>query len=92
MKKLTVFYLDGCPYCRNARRAFEELAGENGAYSGVDVEWVEENQRPEIVKGHEYYYVPTIYAGERKLYEAHPGESYDECKAKVKAALDAVTL
>ena len=28
MEKLTVFYLDGCPYCRNARKAFGELAAE----------------------------------------------------------------
>ena len=26
MEKLTVFYLDDCPYCRNARKAFAELA------------------------------------------------------------------
>ena len=53
------------------------------------MEWVEENQHPEIVEGHDYYYVPTIYAGSRKLYEAHPGESYDECKGHVRSALDA---
>ena len=91
MEKLTVFYLDGCPYCRNARKAFGELAEEKPEYGKVSVEWVEENQHPEIVEGHDYYYVPTIYAGSRKLYEAHPGESYDECKSHVRSALDAVT-
>lgn len=88
MQKLTVFYLTGCPYCHNARKALAELTAETPEYGKVEVEWVEENQHPEIVEGHDYYYVPTIYAGEEKLYEAHPGESYDECRAHVKAALN----
>ena len=90
MEKLTVFYLEGCPYCRNARKAFAELAAETPEYGETDVEWIEESRHPDIVKGRQYYYVPTIYAGETKLYEDHPGEPYAECKANVKAALDAV--
>ena len=38
----------------------------------------------------DYYYVPTIYAGADKLYEAHPSDSYEKIKAEVKRALDAV--
>ena len=90
MEKLTVFYLDDCPYCRNARKAFAELAAETPEYGETEVEWIEESRHPEIAEGRQYYYVPTIYAGETKLYEAHPGEPYAECKANVKAALDAV--
>ena len=90
MEKLTIFHLDDCPYCHNARRALEELTAETPKYGGVAVEWVEESRHPEIVEGRDYYYVPTIYAGDRKLYEAHPGESYSECREHVKAALDAV--
>ena len=90
MKQLTVFHLTNCPYCRNARKALAELTEATPEYGAIAVEWVEETQHPERVEGHDYYYVPTIYAGDRKLYEAHPGESYTECKEQVKAALDAV--
>ena len=37
MEKLTVFYLDGCPYCRNARKAFAELAAETPEYGETEV-------------------------------------------------------
>ena len=90
MKKLTIFHLDDCPYCHNARKALAELKAETPEYGQVDVEWVEESQHPEIVEGHDYYYVPTIYAGSQKLYEAHPGEPYSECKANVRTALNMV--
>ena len=90
MKKLTIFHLNDCPYCHNARKALAELTAETPEYGEVEVEWVEESQHPELVEGHDYYYVPTIYTGEKKLYEAHPGESYASCKAQVKAALNAV--
>lgn len=90
MKKLTLFYLEDCPYCRNARRALDELVKENPAYAGVAVDWIEESRRPELAEQYDYYYVPTVFAGETKLYEAHPSESYSDCKEKLRAALDAV--
>ena len=90
MKKVLLFHLDDCPYCHYARRALKELAGENPAYASVEVEWIEERRRPEIAKNYDYYYVPTIFFGEVKLYEAHPGESYEEVKEHIRAALDKV--
>ena len=41
-----------------------------------------------IVANLDYYYVPTIYMGGRKLYEAHPSDDYDKIRRSVKAALD----
>lgn len=90
MKKATLFYLENCPYCRNARRALEELAREEPKYAGAELTWVEESRQPELAARYDYYYVPTVYLGSEKLYEARPGESYASCKAKLKAALDAV--
>ena len=90
-KKLTILHLDNCPYCHKARRALDELCEENPAYRGVAVEWIEEARESEAASRYaDYYYVPTIYAGEEKLYEAHPGDDYETIKAAVKAALDAV--
>lgn len=88
--KLTLFYLETCPYCHNARRALKELVEENAAYGAVPIDWIEESRQPSLAERYDYYYVPTVYDGEDKLYEAAPGESYDECKAHLKAVLDAV--
>ncbi|WP_301861171.1 glutaredoxin [uncultured Megasphaera sp.] len=89
MKEITAFYLNGCPYCKGAREAVQELIAENPAYGTVPVMWYEESEQPEAVQGHSYYYVPSLFIGKEKLYEAQPGQSYDEIKAHVKAALDA---
>ena len=89
IKRLTAFYLNGCPYCRNAKAALAELVSENPAYGEVPVHWYEESESPDVVQGHSYYYVPSMFIGTEKLYEAQPGQSYDEIKSHVKAALDA---
>ena len=88
MKEITAFYLKGCPYCANAKEALAELIQENPAYGKVAVNWYEENEHPEVVKGHNYYYAPSLFIGTEKVYEAQPGQQYDEIKAHVKAALD----
>ncbi|MCH5281162.1 MAG: thioredoxin family protein [Lachnospiraceae bacterium] len=90
MKEITLFYLEDCPYCHNARRALKELIEENPGYGEVNVDWIEENHHPELLGKYDYYYVPSIFVDHKKLYEAHPSESYESCKANVKAALDAV--
>ena len=90
-KKLTILHLDDCPYCHKARRALGELQEAEPTFRDVEVEWIEEERQSEAAGRYtDYYYVPTIYAGERKLYEAHPGDSYEKIKANVKKALDTV--
>ena len=88
MKKLTLFYLSDCPYCHNARRALKELRQEKPEYDKVDVEWIEEREQPGLIENYDYYYVPTIFAGKKKLYEARPGESYESCKENIRQALE----
>ena len=90
MKKILLFYSEDCPCCHYARRALEELAQENAAYATIDVQWIEENQHSELSSQFFYYYVPTIYYGEEKLYEAHPSEGYSDVKEHIRAALDKV--
>lgn len=89
MKEITAFYLDGCPYCRNAKLAIQELISEDPRYGGVPVHWYEETAHPEVVAGHQYYYVPSMFIGTQKLYEAQPNQTYDEIKSHVKAAIEA---
>lgn len=90
MKKITGFYLASCPYCRNARAAWKELVKEDPAYAAITVQWHEETQEPEAVAGHSYYYVPSLFLGKKKLYEAQPGQTYEEIKQHVKSAADYV--
>lgn len=89
LKKVLAFRVEGCPYCRQAMDALKELAGEDSRYESVSVEWIEENQFPEISRQYDYYYTPSMFIEGRKIYEAHPGEGYQECREKVKGVLDA---
>ncbi len=89
MKEITYFYMNGCPYCRQAEKAIKELKANRSDLADVEIRRINETEYPEIADKYNYYYVPTMYIGEEKLYEAHPGESYSECKAKVQAVMEA---
>ena len=90
MQPVTLFYLTGCPYCVKAKRALEELKEENAAYEKVPLDWIEESREPELAGRYDYYYVPSLFLGERKLYEADPAQDYAAIKNSLRAALDAV--
>lgn len=90
MKKITLFYLTNCPYCHDASRALAELCQENPAYTAISVDWIEESQQAELASQYDYYYVPSIFADDKKLYEAKPSENYTSIKKNVKEALEAV--
>jgi glutaredoxin len=42
MKKLTMFYLENCPYCRNTQAALAALRELDPAYGQVEIEMIEE--------------------------------------------------
>ena len=88
MKKLTLFYLENCPYCHNAMRALKELREEKAEYNSVEIQWVEESRQPALAAEYEYYYVPTVYCEGKKLYEAKPLESFAACKENLRSALE----
>ncbi|MBR5743474.1 MAG: glutaredoxin [Clostridia bacterium] len=90
MKNVTIFYLENCPYCKNARRALASLLEEKPAYAAIPVRWVEESRERELADRYDYYYVPTVFLGEEKLYEAHPSETYGDIREKLDAALGTV--
>ncbi len=87
MQKLTIFYLEYCPYCRNARRALEELREQDASLSSVSVEWIEEEQNPAIAEQYNYYRVPSIFIGNRKIYEASPIDGYAVIRDRLRRAL-----
>ena len=55
MKKVTFFYLEACPYCKNARRAMDELKAGDARYRAIEMDWVEESERPEVAEKYDYY-------------------------------------
>ncbi|MBO6137178.1 MAG: glutaredoxin [Lachnospiraceae bacterium] len=89
MKKITYFYLESCPYCQNARKAMDELKEENPDYAKIEMDWIEEERQPDLAKVYNYYYVPTMFIGANKLYEAKPGQTYDEIMTEVRKVFDA---
>ena len=90
MREITLFYLERCPYCVKARRALDELCGEDPAYASVRIRWIEESRERALADQYDYYYVPTVYYGDEKLYEAHPSEGYEDIRKNIRAALDRV--
>ena len=85
--KLTVFYLEDCPYCRKAVKAVEELRAENPAYEHLETEWIEESRNPQIAGRYDYYYVPSVYCGEEKLYECSPTHNGAEIKRQMERCM-----
>ena len=90
MQQIELFYLKSCPYCRNAKKAIDELTAENPAYGDVGITWIEESEQPEIADARDYYSVPAIFWNGEKLYEAHFTHSYDTIRESIRAAFDRV--
>ena len=88
MADVTIFHQAFCPYCRMAKKALEALKAEQPAYAGIRVRWIDENLQRGLADQYDYWYVPSVYLGTRKLYEADPSEGYEEIKAQLRAALD----
>ena len=87
MKKITMIKIEGCPYCTAAFKAIDEVQKN---YVAAELEVIDENLQPALAeKFTDYYYVPSMYVDGKKIYEAHPGESYAECLANVKKVFEA---
>lgn len=69
MKKITMFIMKSCPYCKIALRLMDTLFTENPDYKRLDIEIIDELIHPETAAKYDYYYVPTYYVGGKKLHE-----------------------
>lgn len=88
MREIEIFYLTGCPYCKNAKRAVAELLQEEPAYEELALRWIEENEEPVLADSRDYFRVPSLFYRGDKLYECSPLHGYDAIKAHIKAAFD----
>ncbi|MBQ6222028.1 MAG: glutaredoxin [Solobacterium sp.] len=89
MKDITAFHLSRCPYCIQAKKAIAELIREDPSLAAIPIHWIEEQEDPVTADSYDYYYVPSFFFGKEKQYEAHPGETYEECKKNVERVLRA---
>jgi thiol-disulfide isomerase/thioredoxin len=61
-----------CPYCRKALGWIDELRKENQEYSQVEIKTIDEEKEPALASKYDYYYVPTFYVGDEKIFEGVP--------------------
>ena len=90
MKTVRLFFLTHCPYCVKAKQAIAELCAENPDYQKIRIESINEEVQPGIAEQYDYYYVPTLFYGDEKLYEAQPGQSYETIKENFRMAFDRI--
>lgn len=90
MKDVKIFYFPSCPYCIKAKRAVEELKDENPAYRAIAINWVNEHKDVALAEQYDYYYVPTVFYGEEKLYETSPSHSYEDIRENIRRVFDVI--
>ncbi|HOP12283.1 MAG TPA: thioredoxin family protein [Oscillospiraceae bacterium] len=82
MKELTYFYLAGCPFCYSADRMLKELSEENPEFAKISIKKIEERENSALADQYDYYYVPCLWMGNRKLHEGAAS------KEKLRAVLE----
>lgn len=88
-KEVVYLSMVGCPYCRTADKVMEELKQEKPEYNNIRITKLED-MSPEAQKyGKDYYYVPSMFVDGKKIYEAHPGETAEECREMVRKVFEA---
>lgn len=86
MKSVKLFYLKNCPFCKKALRYIEELKAEHAELAAVEIEMIEESERPDVADKFDYYYVPTFYVDGVKEHEG--GIYLEEVERILRKALE----
>ena len=69
MKRVQLFYLKNCPFCRKAFAYIEAAKAAHPELAVLDIELIEESEEPTIAEQYDYYYVPTFYIDGEKVHE-----------------------
>ena len=69
MKKIIYFYLQFCPYCRQADKFLEEVISENEEFKKLEIVRINEAKESKIANSYDYYYVPCFWIGDTKVHE-----------------------
>ena len=90
MKKITLIKMEGCPYCKQAFKAIEQLKAQNEKFANIEIEIIDNYSDSAEPFKRDYYYVPSVFVENKKLYEAQPGESFEECFENLQRVFQAV--
>ena len=85
MKEITYFYLNGCPYCKEADGYIARLTAAHPEYKDIKITKVEETKQKEYADSFDYYFVPCFYIGKEKLHEG--AATQDDIEKVLKKAL-----
>ena len=69
MKKITMFTMESCPYCKSARKWMKEVLESDVKYAQINLTVIDEIKEPGLAAKFDYYYVPTYYINEAKVHE-----------------------
>jgi thiol-disulfide isomerase/thioredoxin len=72
MGTVYVLVTSWCPYCRKALSWMDELISENPGYSKIKIIIIDEEKDPAAASKYDYYYVPTFYVDDEKIFEGVP--------------------
>ena len=87
MKRVQLFYLRNCPFCRRAFAYIEAAQRQHPELAAIPIERIEESEEPDVAARYDYYYVPTLYIDGVKV---HEGALYpDEAEPLLRKALEA---
>lgn len=86
MKKITMFTMQSCPYCKSARKWMDEILESDAKYSKIPLTVIDETEEPDLAAKFDYYYVPTYYIDDKKVHEG--AASFDIVKKVFDDALN----
>lgn len=86
MKRVQLFYLKNCPFCKKALAYIEAVKAEHPELAALDIELIEESEEPAVAEQYDYYYVPTFYIDGEKVHEG--GIYPDEVEPLLRKALE----
>jgi len=86
--ELKFFFKPGCPYCRQATEIIAELFREHPEYKKIDLKRIDETAEPELAEKYDYWYVPSFFLGEEKVYEADSSDPEDTVREKLTAVME----
>ena len=86
MKRVQLFYLRNCPFCKRALQYIAKAKAAHPELVPIEIEQIEESEEPERAAEYDYYYVPTFYIDGVKVHEG--GIYPDEVEPLLRKALE----
>lgn len=85
--ELKFFYSPGCPYCRQAEYLIGQLVQEHPEYGKINIRRIDETREAAMADSYDYWYVPSLFLGEEKVYEADSSDTEETVRKKLNAVL-----